>query len=277
MMAEAPAESLLLDLPQGLSAAMLGTLGQLAAASVAASVAATALSTSPPAAAPFIWPILALSLAPAQLRELLRGEGDRFIVHETLTIRAGAALFVQDSPLQMILDQGGLSDNRLRVSFRNRQDAELAQLTSGLRHLTGQALAQLKSISLERVARGQPLRRVTTPPLTQQTVDAFVQLIQDPNPIHTDRAQAMAAGCADTVVPGALLAAMLEPALPYLLAEKKIAWRSLSVRFMGVLETGTPVTFATAGAPGPVERPLRVFLSRPDGMLVAIADIAPAH
>jgi len=274
MMTEAQTEALVFDLPQGLPAASLEALDRLASASVAA----PAGSARTPAVVPFLWPILALSAAPAQsLRERLRSDGESVIVHETLRLRAGIASLAQGSPLQISIDQASLSANRLSVSFRDRQGRSLADLTSGLRRLTGQALAELKSVTLERVARGQPLRRLTTPPLTQARVDAFVTLIQDPNPIHTDRAQARAAGVSDTVVPGALIAAMLEPALPALLPGKRERLCGLSVRFMGVLETGSAVTFATSEAAGPVGVPARVFMARPDGMLVAIADLDLNH
>lgn len=259
-----------MDLPHGLPAADLAALERLAAAARGPADDAASHRTAPP----FIWPILALSTAPAEaLREALRTDGESFIVHETMKIRAGDAPFIQGSPMQIGIDRGGVADNRLSVSFQDRHGLVLAELTSGLRHLTRQALGELKSISLERVARGQLLRKLTTPPLTQTIVDAFVKLVQDPNPIHTDRAQARAAGVADTIVPGAFLAAMLEPALPALLPDRTMRLRGLSVRFMGVLETGTPVTFATTEAAGPHGQPTRVFMARPDGMLVAIADL----
>lgn len=270
MMTETQPDILTLELPQGLPAADLAALEQLAATGLGAAAGSGGSRATPP----FIWPILALSTAPAEsLRALLRTDGESFIVHETMKIRAGDAPFVQGEPMRIGVDRGGMSKNRLSVSFQDQHGLVLAELASGLRHLTRQSLGELKSISLERVARGQPLRNLTTPPLSQTIVDAFVKLVQDPNPIHTDRAQANAAGVADTVVPGAFLATMLEPALPALRPGREMKLNGISVRFMGVLETGNPVTFATAETDGPHGQPTRVFLARPDGMLIAIADL----
>lgn len=158
------------------------------------------------------------------------------------------------------------------VRIADRTGADLAALSSQLRWIEKQTLNRLKPIALSRATRGRDIDRTQSGIIIQGAIDRFVELSGDPNPLHTDHAYAVNAGLKGTVIPGAMLAALVEPALRVLRPEFQIS--RLSMTFLAPMTGAQAVQIAALDIGDTKGERVRVFLSDGTDHVAAIADVS---
>lgn len=232
------------------------------------------ISTMPVHAVPFIAPLLLMAELPEAAALISRPAGaGRVLVHESLALE-GRSLPVRDEALlaSVLIEQSGES-TILSVSIGEVPEAPSIHVVARLREVAAPSLGAMKPPELLRAARGAALARRTTAAITQDLVNRYVALTGDRNLLHADAEYARAAGLGGTVIPGALLAGLVEPLLPALGVSRPLT--GLRVRFAAPHPVGDIATYSMiAGSASDTGPRARVFVSRSDGGVTAIADVS---
>ncbi|MFP1632426.1 MaoC family dehydratase [Zhengella sp. ZM62] len=258
-----------LSLPSGLDIPACGGLARL--------LDAAAGGGGPRTDIPFIAPLMLLTAFPgaAALAAAPARKG-HVLIQESLSIdcrspiRPGEALAAEGRIESESLQGAGMV---LSLDVRAAAGGEIVRLLARLREVPASGLVALKPLALARATRGAQLASWETPALTQDAVTDYVRLAGDGNPLHTDAAFARSVGLEGTVVPGALLAGLLEPVLP-LLGEMR-SLRGLRMRFAAPHPVGESAGFAVVRNEASTrDDEARVFIHRADGGVTAIADLA---
>ncbi|MBC7284237.1 MaoC family dehydratase [Hoeflea sp.] len=220
------------------------------------------------------WPLLAVpELVTALVGSQFRPEPKQVLVHESLFIECHRRPY-EEERFSFSVSWSGAGTLGVDVELADDRGGKLAKLMAQLRWIDLSVLNRIKSISLTRAARGADLANSRTGIVTQSSIDVFVRLSGDPNPLHTDRDHALAAGLSGTVIPGAMLAALVAPALR--IAHPGFEISTLSIRFLAPLISGRSIRISTSEMGADDGRRLRVFLSDEDDHVAAIGDVSAA-
>jgi len=220
------------------------------------------------------WPLLAVpELLAGQIGSDFRPEPKQILVHESLFIACHRRPDEAER-FSFCISLSGAEMLGADIVLVDRRDGKLARLQAQLRWIDLAALSRIKPISLTRAARGADLAQTRTGIVTQNAIDVFVRLCGDPNPLHTDRDYALTAGLKGTVIPGAMLAALVAPALRF--AHLGFDIGTLSMRFLAPMVSAQGVNISVCEIGGDDGRRLRVFLSDGDDGVAAIGDVSAA-
>lgn len=219
-----------------------------------------------------IWPLLAVpGLVDTYLGSEFATKPNQILVHGSLLVQCCRPPDDQER-YSFSVSMSGSTVLGIDVRIANREGADLAALSAQLRWIETQALNRLKPIALSRATRGRDIDRTQSSIITQVAIDRFVKLSGDPNPLHTDRAYAVHAGLNGTIVPGAMLAALVEPALRVLRPEFQIS--CLSMTFLAPMIGAQAVQIAALDIGDTKGERVRVFLSDGTDHVAAIADVS---
>lgn len=184
---------------------------------------------------PYLGPTLFFSDPAVQSALAFPETGQDHVLVQDYQGLAFAGPFPLDTDLTASVDSE-TSDNNAALSVRlASHDREVSTLTTKLRRVRAGDLATLKPAvfqpeTLGNTHWGAAIR------LTQTQIDRYVQLSGDKNPIHADPALTCRMGFANTVVPGLLLIALLQPLCERHLTDATLV--SLKARFLSPLMTG---------------------------------------
>lgn len=209
-----------------------------------------------------------------------KNKPDHILIHESLALEAHSSLAAgQSFTVDARVDDSGAGSNGVAVtaSLSTAADTGAVTIVARLRWVGAGALARLKPLELSRAAKGEDLRRFETRPVRQGEVTRYVTLAGDANPLHVDEQYAIRAGLETTVIPGALLAGLLEPALAAMNLGHPIC--GLRVRFVSPHPVGESIGFAIpekalASAKGATD--LRVFIYRREDGVTGVVDVTLA-
>lgn len=249
---------------------------------LAALLSAIAGAEAAPDEVPFISPLMALRDAGGDSigLDLMAGGKERpghILIHESLALEAHRSLAAgQSFTVDARVDDSGAGSNGVAMTASLSTAANTGAVTvmARLRWVGASALARLKPLELSRAAKGEDLRRFETRPVRQGEVTRYVTLAGDANPLHVDEQCAIRAGLETTVIPGALLTGLLEPALAAMSAGYRI--RALRVRFVSPHPMGESIGFAISEkALGSAMHAadLRVFIYRRGEGVTGVADV----
>lgn len=224
---------------------------------------------------PVVWPLQAgRDLIKGLLGSNFAQAPSKILVHESLSItcpslpEAGESFLIEAT-------WSGSDSVSINARFATSAGKDKASLSANLRWIDPEMLARLKPIDLSRAARGAELVGVSTGLFDQSKIDRFIELSGDPNPLHVDTGYARQFGLEDTVIPGALLASLVEPALGIL--RPRFVPDTLSVRFLAPMISGQALRITACDIGGPASGRMRVFLSSMRDRVAAIADVGGVH
>lgn len=226
---------------------------------------------------PFAAPLVLFSRLDAPTRAaLFAPRPGRVLIQEMLSIDAERPLapdreFRSDTRLTRPADGGGPIVVEARIA--TPEGEPIAAMKAGLGVVEATALARSTGLPPGRADAAASLRRAL-PPISEASVARWLSLVGDDNPIHTDDALAAALGLAAPIVPGALVAALIEPVIVI------TGWavRRLSMRFVAPIPVGTEISVAMVerGLAPDGARVLRVFVALADGRIAAVGDVSAA-
>ncbi len=159
-------------------------------------------------------------------------------------------------------------------SLWDQADNKLGSMQTRLRFVSPQDMARLKGSKFPpHMDKGDVVWRQSGA-FTAEVVARYLELAQDPNPIHVSDAAAQAVGLDAAVVPGMFYAGVAESFLAELLPDCSIM--GMKLRFMAPVLLGQGLRYGIlvrartdAGDPSAV----RIFVLRQDEMIAAIADL----
>ena len=218
------------------------------------------------------WPVAALSQFPIDLiRKHLIPKPGKILLQESLDIE----LLNMPKQLETYVLNGKLTGaDNVGIEFcLDSQSKTFASMRTRLRYLPSNFLANQKTIRAPKADPAANLISATSAQVFQERVDQFVELLNDLNPLHRDRDYAQQLGLQATVIPGTLMAFMLQSACGP--ASKARRLRRLSMRFLAPILVGSSIStrVLTRNIEG---NRLRVLFTGPDNQLAAIADLVLA-
>ena len=185
------------------------------------------------------------------------------LIHETQTFQR-ARIYEPEQDLELKFSKQR-AEAGIELNFGILHDGEMVGgMQSRLRIVPQETMAALKGSKFPERLNGPNVTWHASSRFGKSVVEEYLRLSGDPNPIHRDDAAAQAAGLAKAVVPGMMIAGILEYIIgPATVAEQKI-------RFMAPVYVGQSVRLGVLKRDGGLRR---VFVVRADGVLAAIADI----
>ncbi len=185
------------------------------------------------------------------------------LIHETQTFRRSCAL-QPEQELGLQFDKKHV-ETAIELNFGILcDDVPVGNMQSRLRLVSQETISALKGSIFPERLNGPHVVWQMTADFGRSEVGEYLRLSGDPNPIHRDDTAAQAVGLEKAVVPGMMIAGILEYILPTeAVSEQKI-------RFMAPVSVGQSLRLGilTRG-----EGMRRIFVVRTDGVLAAIADI----
>ncbi|MDJ0631372.1 MAG: MaoC family dehydratase [Rhodobacter sp.] len=189
-----------------------------------------------PPAQPWLAPALLFASAEGQRRLALPRPGpEEMLIHDYQSV-AYTGPFPLDTAFHAAAETRG-QDHHITLSTAS---GPAAALTTALRVVRRADVAAANPAPfpprLTETLTWSPLRTVA-----QSQTDRYLALSADPNLIHRDAALAASLGLGAPIVPGILLASLVQPAAE---AALKAALVKLTARFMAPLAMGTPFRLA---------------------------------
>ena len=214
--------------------------------------------------------LLSLSqLAPSFLDALFADRPGMLLIQDYLAIKVVGPITPQvamhaSSSSSGSLDQTG--SMTLSVDFSEIDGSPLAAVKAGLRLVDSDSLARSQCMDWSRAAKGTAAYCCTSRPITAEMVRRYVTLAGDGNPIHVDPMFATSRGLPGPVIPGALVAAVMEPIVATHLSGVTLG---MSVRLIAPVQIGSSLDFRLEVRP---EGAFRVLCGPSAGGVAAICD-----
>lgn len=201
---------------------------------------------------------------------------DWITVHEYQLIRRNSPMPI-GRPLQVAVQvdpedvAGGAFG--FQADILGLDGSKIYRTETKLRNLRPEDLRRMQGTGLPRSIDPASLDCIVTKPLDRTAVDAYLDLSGDRNPLHSDDLYAQACGLSGAVVPGMLVAGLLENALATLRPDLPLT--EARVRFLAPIYLGSNLRFCLqtpkTGPDGKVSR-TRIFVMDSDDTVTAIAD-----
>ena len=183
---------------------------------------------------------------------------DELLIHDYQALEQSSELPL-DEPLRAELQRkDGPASSEYRIDFGN------TALTVALRKVSRGDIARLKPTLFRNLDQMRDLGHAPKLVVTQDQIRQYLELSGDWNPIHHDPAYVHGLGLKDMIVPGMLLASLIQPYCP------AGALKGLRARFMAPCFANDPVAVSiqsrgTARA--------RAYIHSPEGAALALVDL----
>ena len=197
------------------------------------------------------------------------------MVHESQSFeRAGGVR--SDTPLSVSAQVKINGASKLfDFTMYGEDDRALGSMQTRLREVSPDEMAQFKGSAFPAHLDKGDMIWAWSQPFTATSVQAYLALAQDPNPIHTSDNAARLAGLAGAVVPGMCIAGVAERMLLQALPDSAVA--NMKLRFMAPVLIGQALRFGVlvrAKTPSGQPKVVRIFVVRADSIIAAIADVS---
>lgn len=194
------------------------------------------------------------------------------VVHEAQSFRVLRAV-APDDMMTLYIEISEVSSGRV-FDFRWCARGEPAgEMQTRLKFVAPEVMANLKGAAFTERQRHPDMVWFETSAFGADVVGQYLELANDPNPIHVDDGAARLVGLEGAVVPGMFFAGVFEAALERGLKAGSI--ESLKVRFMAPVPVGAKLKLAVLPRQreenGAV-RTARVFVVSEDNSIAAVAD-----
>ncbi|WP_175556954.1 MaoC family dehydratase [Shimia gijangensis] len=205
---------------------------------------------------------------------MMRPEQDMSLVHESQSFtRTGTVPSKIPLTVSATIKESGAS-KVLNFSLQEENGAALGSMQTRLRTVTAAEMVRFKGSAFpDHMDKGDVIW-LWSDPFSKSTVQAYLTLACDPNPIHRSDEQAKLAGLPGAVVPGMLFAGVAEFMLARALPGGAV--KSMKMRFMAPVLIGEALQYGVLPRKtGNDGRPktVRIFVVRSDKMIAAIADL----
>ena len=183
---------------------------------------------------------------------------DELLIHDYQALEQSSVLPL-DEPLQADLQRkDGPASSEYRIDFGG------TALTVALRKVKRADVATLTPTAFRNLDQMRNLGHAPRLVVTQEQIRQYLVLSGDWNPIHHDPAYVWALGLKDMIVPGMLLASVIQPYCP------ERAFKGLRARFMAPCFANDPiaVSIQSRGASR-----ARAYIHTPDGAALALVDV----
>ena len=188
------------------------------------------------------------------------------VVHESQVFQRGNAIPL-GAPL-VVEGRFEKSGAAQKLGFTlNASGQSLGEMVTRLRFVTPDVMSTLKGAQFKPSMNDAEMHWLETEPFSRECVALYLDLSQDPNPIHRCDEGARIVGLSQAVVPGMLIAGLCEAALD------SIGFRSFEMRtrFMAPLVVGAAMRIGVKVTDG-VTAKARAFAISGKDRIVAISD-----
>lgn len=197
------------------------------------------------------------------------------MVHESQLFERAGGVF-SDTPLSVSAHvKINCASKLFDFVMYDEENRPLGSMQTRLREVSPDEMAQFKGSAFPAHMDKGDMIWAWSQPFTAESVQAYLALAQDPNPIHISDDAARSAGLAGAVVPGMLFAGVAELMLLQAVSDSIV--ENMKLRFMAPVLIGDALRFGVlvrAKSPSGQPEVVRIFVVRSDSIIAAIADVS---
>jgi acyl dehydratase len=235
---------------------------------------------SPPPMPPLICPVLLMKpqvSGETGFQNLISSTKDCVTIHEYQFFKISKPLKPSSRyrlETKVDREQSSGSAFGFRVNLKNEQNQLCVSAQTTLRNLAPSELFRLSGVTMPKKKKHGVAHWVQANPVTQDQVVRYLELSGDTNPVHHDPKFAMSLGLSKPLIPGMLVAGMVEPFVHMHHAASRIS--EIRLRFMAPAPIGTAVRFGLQDrgqTRDRVHNRARIFAISSDDTILLVADL----
>jgi acyl dehydratase len=226
---------------------------------------------------PLIAPVLLMNGPDFGFRDLISISSDFVTIHEYQYFKVIHPLSAGSEyrlATQIDCEQSRGSTFGFSSEIRDAENQICMRTQTTLRNLNRKKLFRLVSVPMPERQRSEISSWLQSIPLTQEIVNQYLELSSDTNPVHNNPEFTASIGLSGALVPGMLVAGIVELAIENYCQVSAIC--ELRLRFMAPATVGSIVRFGVLDRGQttiPGQRRARSFAIGPDDTILFIADV----